>query len=192
MFRYLVRRVLWAMLLFIVITFVTFVIFYVGPNNPARAVCGGEQAKRECLVQATAEARSRPADAGAVRQVPQAAGAPPGPRRVVRHQPERQRADQGGRARDRLARLRRRHPLDDDRPLRRDLLRAQATIADRQIRDGLRPDRRLRAPDLDRPDLRVRLRRQARAGRRSRTTQTSSVRHPTRGSRAGPGSGSTT
>jgi peptide/nickel transport system permease protein len=40
-------------LLFIVITFITFVIFYVGPNNPARAVCGGEQAKRECLVKAT-------------------------------------------------------------------------------------------------------------------------------------------
>jgi peptide/nickel transport system permease protein len=36
-----------------VITFITFVIFYVGPNNPARAVCGGEQAKRECLVRAT-------------------------------------------------------------------------------------------------------------------------------------------
>jgi peptide/nickel transport system permease protein len=36
-----------------VITFVTFVIFYIGPNNPARAVCGGDQAKRECLVQAT-------------------------------------------------------------------------------------------------------------------------------------------
>jgi peptide/nickel transport system permease protein len=52
-FRYLVRRVLWACLLFIVITFITFVIFYVGPNNPARAVCGGEQAKRECLVRAT-------------------------------------------------------------------------------------------------------------------------------------------
>jgi peptide/nickel transport system permease protein len=42
-------------LLFIVITFITFVIFYVGPNNPARAVCGGEQAKRECLVRATAK-----------------------------------------------------------------------------------------------------------------------------------------
>ena len=53
MFRYLVRRILWAALLFLVITFVTFVIFYVGPNNPARAVCGGDQAKRECLVQAT-------------------------------------------------------------------------------------------------------------------------------------------
>jgi peptide/nickel transport system permease protein len=55
MFRYLVRRTLWAVLLFIVITFVTFVIFYIGPNNPARAVCGGEQAKRECLVRATAK-----------------------------------------------------------------------------------------------------------------------------------------
>jgi peptide/nickel transport system permease protein len=54
-FRYLVRRTLWAILLFIVITFVTFVIFFVGPNNPARAVCGGEQAKRECLVRATAK-----------------------------------------------------------------------------------------------------------------------------------------
>jgi peptide/nickel transport system permease protein len=52
-FRYLVRRILWAALLFLVITFVTFVIFYIGPNNPARAVCGGEQAKRQCLVQAT-------------------------------------------------------------------------------------------------------------------------------------------
>ena len=53
MFRYLIRRILWACLLFVVITFITFVIFYVGPNNPARAVCGGEQAKRECLVRAT-------------------------------------------------------------------------------------------------------------------------------------------
>jgi peptide/nickel transport system permease protein len=54
-FRYLVRRTLWAILLFIVITFITFVIFFIGPNNPARAVCGGEQAKRECLVRATAK-----------------------------------------------------------------------------------------------------------------------------------------
>jgi peptide/nickel transport system permease protein len=53
MFRYLVRRLLWAALLFLVITFVTFVIFYMAPNNPARAVCGGEQAKPQCLKQAT-------------------------------------------------------------------------------------------------------------------------------------------
>jgi peptide/nickel transport system permease protein len=53
MFRYLVRRVLWAMLLFIVITFVTFVIFFMGPQDPARAQCGGDQASRACLVLAT-------------------------------------------------------------------------------------------------------------------------------------------
>ena len=53
MFRYLVRRVLWALLLFIVITFVTFVIFFMGPQDPARAQCGGDQASRACLVLAT-------------------------------------------------------------------------------------------------------------------------------------------
>ena len=53
MFRYLVRRLLWAILLFIVITFVTFVIFYIAPNNPARAYCGGENAKAQCLKAAT-------------------------------------------------------------------------------------------------------------------------------------------
>src|SRR4051794_30727769 len=53
MFRYLIRRTLWAILLFIVITFVTFVIFYVGPNDPARSVCGGQQARADCLVTAT-------------------------------------------------------------------------------------------------------------------------------------------
>jgi peptide/nickel transport system permease protein len=53
MFRYLVRRVLWAMLLFIVITFVTFVIFFMGPQDPARAQCGGDQASRSCLLLAT-------------------------------------------------------------------------------------------------------------------------------------------
>ena len=53
MFRYLVRRILWAILLFIVITFVTFVIFFMAPNNPARAVCGGDNAKPQCLALAT-------------------------------------------------------------------------------------------------------------------------------------------
>jgi peptide/nickel transport system permease protein len=53
LFRYLVRRVLWAIFLFLVITFVTFVIFYMAPNNPARAVCGGDQAGPVCLKTAT-------------------------------------------------------------------------------------------------------------------------------------------
>jgi len=49
MFRYLIRRILWALLLFLVITFVTFVIFFMGPQDPARAQCGGDQATRSCL-----------------------------------------------------------------------------------------------------------------------------------------------
>jgi peptide/nickel transport system permease protein len=52
MFQYLVRRILWALLLFLVITFVTFVIFFIAPTDPARAVCGGETAQRACLVTA--------------------------------------------------------------------------------------------------------------------------------------------
>jgi peptide/nickel transport system permease protein len=53
MFRYLVRRTLWAIVLFLIIMFVTFVIFFMAPNNPARAVCGGDQARPECLALAT-------------------------------------------------------------------------------------------------------------------------------------------
>src|SRR5436305_3129317 len=49
MFRYLIRRILWAILLFIIITFVTFVIFFRGTNDPARAQCGGDQARPACL-----------------------------------------------------------------------------------------------------------------------------------------------
>src|SRR5437667_4406837 len=55
MFRYLVRRILWAILLFLVITFVTFVIFFIGPSDPARAQCGGDQATRGCLKLVTAK-----------------------------------------------------------------------------------------------------------------------------------------
>ena len=53
MFRYLVRRTLWAIVLFLVIMFVTFVIFFMAPNNPARAICGGDQARPECIELAT-------------------------------------------------------------------------------------------------------------------------------------------
>ena len=55
MVRYLIRRILWACLLFIIITFVTFVIFFMGPNDPARAQCGGDQAQPACLKLVTAK-----------------------------------------------------------------------------------------------------------------------------------------
>jgi peptide/nickel transport system permease protein len=44
---------LWAIFLFFIITFVTFVIFFMAPNDPARAMCGGDQASRQCLATAT-------------------------------------------------------------------------------------------------------------------------------------------
>jgi peptide/nickel transport system permease protein len=40
MFRYLVRRLLWAFVLFLAVTVVTYVIFYVIPANPAALVAG--------------------------------------------------------------------------------------------------------------------------------------------------------
>jgi peptide/nickel transport system permease protein len=40
MFRYLIRRVLWAMVLFVAVTFVTYVIFFLVPAHPERAVAG--------------------------------------------------------------------------------------------------------------------------------------------------------
>jgi peptide/nickel transport system permease protein len=49
----LIRRILWAIFLFFIITFVTFVIFFMAPNDPARAMCGGDQASRQCLLTAT-------------------------------------------------------------------------------------------------------------------------------------------
>src|SRR5690348_14395822 len=49
MVRYLIRRILWACLLFVITTFGTFVIFFMGPNDPARAQCGGDQAQPACL-----------------------------------------------------------------------------------------------------------------------------------------------
>ncbi len=40
MFRYLIRRLLWAFVLFIAVTFVTYVIFFLVPANPARLAAG--------------------------------------------------------------------------------------------------------------------------------------------------------
>ena len=40
MFRYLVRRLLWAVVLFLAVTVVTYVIFFIIPANPAALVCG--------------------------------------------------------------------------------------------------------------------------------------------------------
>jgi peptide/nickel transport system permease protein len=46
--RYLIRRMLWACLLFVVITLVTYVIFFIIPANPAKLSCG-QRATELCI-----------------------------------------------------------------------------------------------------------------------------------------------
>jgi peptide/nickel transport system permease protein len=46
--RYLIRRVLWALVLFVVITMVTYVIFFIIPADPARLACG-QRATNDCI-----------------------------------------------------------------------------------------------------------------------------------------------
>ena len=51
MFRYLIRRLLWAIVLFLAVTMVTYMIFYIIPANPARLACG-QRATESCIAQA--------------------------------------------------------------------------------------------------------------------------------------------
>lgn len=52
MYRYIIRRLLWAGLLFVAVTLVTYVIFFLAPANPERLICGGERAQTACLNEA--------------------------------------------------------------------------------------------------------------------------------------------
>ncbi len=51
MLRYFIRRLLWSCVLFIAVTLVTFVIFFVIPADPARQVCG-QRATATCIERA--------------------------------------------------------------------------------------------------------------------------------------------
>ena len=51
MFRYLIRRLLWAFVLFVAVTIVTYIIFYAIPADPARLACG-QRATPECIKRA--------------------------------------------------------------------------------------------------------------------------------------------
>ena len=51
MLRYLIRRLMWAFVLFVAVTIVTYVIFYAIPANPARLACG-QRATAECIKRA--------------------------------------------------------------------------------------------------------------------------------------------
>ncbi len=51
MLRYLIRRLMWACVLFLAVTIVTYVIFFAIPANPARLACG-QRATPECIKRA--------------------------------------------------------------------------------------------------------------------------------------------
>ncbi len=51
MFRYIIRRLLWAIVLFIAVTFITYVIFFIIPADPARLACG-QRATPDCVQRA--------------------------------------------------------------------------------------------------------------------------------------------
>ena len=51
MLRYLIRRILWALVLFVAVTAVTYVIFFIIPADPARQACG-QRATPECIKRA--------------------------------------------------------------------------------------------------------------------------------------------
>ena len=61
MTRYIIRRLLWAVVLFLAVTVVTFVIFFVIPVNPAAMVAGKAATPLE-IKRVTARALPRPAD----------------------------------------------------------------------------------------------------------------------------------
>jgi peptide/nickel transport system permease protein len=50
-FRYLIRRLMWAFVLFVAVTIVTYIIFYAIPADPARLACG-QRATPECIQRA--------------------------------------------------------------------------------------------------------------------------------------------
>src|SRR5215218_5157713 len=51
MVQYLIRRLLWACVLFVAVTAVTYVIFFIIPADPARQACG-QRATEECITRA--------------------------------------------------------------------------------------------------------------------------------------------
>src|SRR5438093_12580531 len=53
MLQYLIRRLLWAVVLFLTITVVAYVIFFIIPADPAQLACG-QRASPECIRNARA------------------------------------------------------------------------------------------------------------------------------------------
>ena len=130
MIPFIIRRLLWMVVLLLVISFLTFVIFYTLPSADPAALRAGRQPTPELLAVDPRDARARQA---VVRPVPEVPRAPRLPLRLRPQLPE-QRLGQGADLRppagDRRAGRRRRGRLAAGRHPDRDHLRHQARHVD--------------------------------------------------------------
>ena len=127
MTQFLIRRIFWAIFLFLVATIITYLIFWVIPSDPARARSrqvgdAGRHRARQPLPP------SRRADLEAVPPLRVAARAATARSAVVRQPAARRYDHRQGRARHRLTRVRRRDPLAVPLDPDRDPLRAAAAL----------------------------------------------------------------
>jgi hypothetical protein len=84
MARYFARRCLWAVMLFLAVTLVTYVIFFIIPANPA-ALAAGKTATPERIAAVEKGLRPRRSRLCPVREVPEAARRRPLARLLVRN-----------------------------------------------------------------------------------------------------------
>ena len=137
MLRYMIRRLLWAIVLFLAVTIVSYVLFFIIPANPAKQACGQActtvDVKRVAhVLHSTGRSTSSTATSSRTWSSTRILG------RSYFNRAERQLARRRGRARHRVARLRRRRALDADRDPARHPLRAPAALALRPSVDDLR------------------------------------------------------
>ena len=157
MWRFIARRLLWSVFLFTAVTFITYVIFFVAPNDPAK-LAAGKSASAEQVAAGCGLPQSRRAGLEAVRPLDEAARGRAVARPVVRQPPGRERDHCRRGARHRVARVRRRHPVAPGLDPDRRPLGAPAALAARSRGDDLRAHRDLGTSRLDRADPLLRLR----------------------------------
>ena len=149
MVRYVIRRLLWAVVLFVAVTLLTFVMFYRDPGQPGSLVAG-KAATPAAIKHVTPRALPRPAAVRPVRPLPEGAGLGSQPGLLLRQPPERELDHRKGGAGDGGARVRRRHPVAAGGDPGRHLLGPAAALEGRPRGDGGRAGRHLGAPGVGR------------------------------------------
>ena len=161
MTQFLIRRIFWAIFLFLVATIITYLIFWVIPSDPAALAAGKSATPADIARVRHFLHLDEPIWKQYLRFVWQLVRHGSLGESFVNRQP-RAHDHRQGRPGDRFTRLRRRRPLAVALDPGRHPLGAAAALDHGPRHDDARPDRDLGAPGVDRPDLLLRLRLQAR------------------------------